>query len=135
MQRWPFRVFGTLFAIFALIAGLLSSVGLYAMIACSVRRRTQEIGVRIAMGASSRNILRLVLEQGVGQLAIGLAIGLAAAYGLTRVLKTLLFQVSATDPATFTAISALLIAVGAVACWLPARSAMKVDPTIALRYE
>jgi predicted permease len=134
-QRWPFRVFGTLFAIFAGIALLLSSVGLYATMAYAVTRRTQEIGVRVAMGASAGNIMRLVLSQGVRQLAIGLVIGLAGAFGIARVLKGILFQVSPTDPATFAAVAILLLAVGLFACLLPARAAMKVDPLVALRYE
>jgi putative ABC transport system permease protein len=134
-QRWPFRVFGSLFAIFALIALLLSSVGLYAMMAYSVSQRRQEIGVRIAMGASGSKILFLILSQGMIQLGIGLAVGLAGAFGLARVLKTLLVQVSPTDPTTFVTISAVLVVIGMFACWLPARSAMKVDPIVALRYE
>jgi ABC-type antimicrobial peptide transport system permease subunit len=134
-QRWPFRVFGTLFTIFALIALLLSSVGLYAMMAYSVTRRTREIGVRMAMGASSGNVLGMVLSQGLRQLAIGLVLGLAAAFGLARVMKSLLVGVTPTDPATFVTISAVLIAVGIFASWLPARAAMKVDPMVALRYE
>ena len=134
-NRWPYRVFGTVFAVFAIIAVVLSSVGLYGMMAYAVTRQTQEIGVRLAMGATQGRILRLVLGQGVRQLAIGLAAGLAAAFGLSRVLKSLLFQVSAADPVTFVAVAALLIAVGFLACWLPARAAMKVEPTVALRYE
>jgi putative ABC transport system permease protein len=134
-ERWPFRVFGTLFAVFAAIALLLSSVGLYATMAYSVTRRTQEIGVRVAMGASAGNILRLVLSQGVRQLTIGLGIGLAGAFGIARVLQGILFQVSPTDPTVFAAVAIVLGAVGLLACLLPARSAMKVDPTVALRYE
>jgi predicted permease len=134
-QQWPFRVFGTLFAIFALIALLLSSMGLYAVMSYSVTRRTQEIGVRLAMGASSGNILLLVLSHGLRQLGIGLAIGLAGAFGLARVMKSLLVGVTPTDPTTFAAISAVLIVVGVLACWMPARWAMKMDPTMALRYE
>ena len=134
-QRWAFTVFGTLFTIFALIALLLSSVGLYAMMAYSVTRRTREIGVRIAMGASALDVMRLVMTQGVRQLAIGLIIGLAAAFGVARVLKSLLVRISPTDPTTFLTISVVLAAVGIFACWLPARTAMKVDPMEALRYE
>ncbi|HLK67749.1 MAG TPA: ABC transporter permease [Bryobacteraceae bacterium] len=134
-QQWPFRVFGTLFAIFALIALLLSSVGLYAVMSYSVSRRTQEIGVRLAMGASSGNILRLVLSLGLKQLTIGLVLGLGGAFGLARVLKGLLVGVTPTDPLTFGAISIVLLVVGVLACWIPSRAAMKMDPTIALRYE
>jgi putative ABC transport system permease protein len=134
-QRWGLRVFGSLFGVFAAIALLLSSVGLYATMAYSVTRRTQEIGVRVAMGASRGNILWLVVAQGLRQLGIGLVVGLGGAFALARLMKALLFRVSATDPVTFAAISALLLSVGVLACWLPARSAMKVEPTVALRYE
>jgi putative ABC transport system permease protein len=134
-QRWPFRVFGTLFAVFALIALLLSSVGLYSVMAYSASRRTQEIGVRIAMGAPSGSLLLLVLAHGLRQLALGLAIGLAVAFGLARVMKALLVQVAPGDPVTFALISVVIIAVGVLACWIPARWAMRVNPVIALRYE
>src|SRR5205807_1151185 len=100
-RRWPFRVFGSLFAIFALIALALSSVGIYAVMAYSVSRRTQEIGVRMALGATSGDVLRLIFSLGLKQLAIGLTIGLAAAFGLTRVLTALLVRISPTDPSTF----------------------------------
>jgi predicted permease len=134
-RRWPFRVFGSLFAIFALIALALSSVGIYAVMAYSVSRRTQEIGVRMALGATTADVLRLVFSLGLKQLAIGLAIGLAAAFGLTRVLTALLVRISPTDPATFAGISLLLTAIGLIACWIPARKATRIDPMIALRYE
>lgn len=134
-QRWVFRVFGTLFAIFAGIGLALSAVGIYAVVAYSVTRRTQEIGVRMALGASAGSVLRLILSLGFKQLAIGLTLGLGAAYGLTRVLKSLLVQVTPTDPVTFAGISLLLLAIGGVACWMPARKAAKIDPMIALRYE
>jgi predicted permease len=134
-QRWPFRVFGSLFAVFALIALVLSSVGIYAVMSYAVSQRTQEIGIRMALGASTGNVLRLVLALGAKQLAIGLAVGLALAYGVTRVLASLLVQVTPTDPVTFTAIVLLLVAVAFIACWIPARRAMQVDPLVALRYE
>jgi putative ABC transport system permease protein len=106
---WPFRVFGGLFAIFAAIALLLASVGLYGVIAHSVSQRTQEIGVRMALGASPRQIHRLVFRQGIAQVVIGLAIGLTAAFGLTRILRTLLAgNVSPTDPTAFVVASSLL---------------------------
>lgn len=134
-QRWPFRVFGTLFVCFAVIALVLATLGIYAVMAHGVSQRTQEIGVRLALGATSRSILALVLSRGVLQLAIGLTLGLAGAFGLTRVLSALLIGVSATDPLTFTTISVLLIAAGAMACIVPARRALRVDPINALRYE
>jgi len=134
-QNWPYRVFGTLFAIFAAIALGLASVGLYAVIAHSVNQRTQEIGVRIALGARDGNILRLVFSQGMIQLAIGLAIGLAAATAVTRVLKTLLVDVSPTDPATFISVTLVLALAAGLGCLIPARRAMRVDPIEALRHE
>jgi predicted permease len=134
-RRWPYRVFGSLFAIFAVIALALSTVGIYAVMAYSVNRRTQEIGVRMALGATTGNVLQLVLSLGLKQLAIGLAIGLAAAFGLTRVLSALLVRISPTDPLTFAGISLLLTAIGLLACWLPARKAARIDPLVALRYE
>jgi predicted permease len=134
-RRWPFRVFGMLFSAFALIALALSTVGIYGVMAYSVNQRTQEIGVRIAPGASGGSILALVLRRGLGQLAAGLVLGLAGAYGVTRVLQRVLVQVSATDPLTFASLSALLTVVAVLACWIPARRAMRVDPVVALRYE
>jgi len=134
-QRWGFRVFGSLFAIFAIIALVLASVGIYAVMSYSVSQRTQEIGIRMALGAPTTSIVRLVLSLGVKQLAIGLAVGLALALAVARVLTSLLVQIKPTDPVTFTTIVLLLAAVGIFACWMPARRAMKVDPLVALRYE
>jgi len=133
---WPWRVFGSLFAIFAGIALMLASVGLYAVIAHAVSQRTQEIGVRMALGASSGTIHGLVFGQGMAQLGIGLVVGLGAAFGLTRILKTLLAgSVSPTDPVTFS-IAALVLSIAAVlGCWVPARRATSVDPVVALRHE
>jgi predicted permease len=134
-QRWPFRVFGSLFAVFAWIALGLSSVGIYAVMAYAVGQRTQEIGVRMALGASAGSIARLVMRGGFWQLGIGLLLGVAGALGLSRVLATLLVEVQPTDPVTFVAICALLLASGLLACWIPARRAMRVEPVVALRYE
>jgi len=134
-QNWPYRVFGTLFAIFAAIALGLASVGLYAVIAHSVSQRTQEIGVRIALGARDGNILRLVFSQGMTQLAIGLVFGLAAAFAVTKVLKSLLIDVSPTDPATFASVTLVLAFAAGLGCLIPALRAMRVDPIDALRHE
>ena len=134
-QNWPYRVFGSLFAIFAIIALGLASVGLYAVIAHSVSQRTQEIGVRIALGARDGNILTLVFSQGMTQLVIGLIVGLAAAIAVTKVLKSLLVDVSPTDPTTFISATLILSLAAVLGCLIPARRAMRVDPLEALRHE
>jgi putative ABC transport system permease protein len=131
---WPYRIFGSLFALFALIALVLSAVGLYAVMAYSVTQRTQEIGVRMALGAKQGQVLWLVFKRGLLQLGIGLSIGLAGAYGLSRVLSPLLASgVTATDPLTFASIAAMLTVVGLAASLVPARRATRVDPLVALR--
>jgi putative ABC transport system permease protein len=135
INYWQYAVFGSLFGSFAAIALVLASVGLYAVIAHSVSQRTQEIGVRMALGASGQNILGMVLAGGMRQLAIGLAIGLVVAVGVTRVLSSMLVQVSATDPMTFVGISLVLGGAATLGCLIPARRAMGVDPVIALRNE
>ncbi len=132
-SRWYLRVFGTLFGVFALIALLMAAVGIYAVMAQATGRRTQEIAVRMALGATAGNIARLVLRRGLFQLLAGLALGLGAAFGLTRLMGELLFRVSPTDPIVFTAVPLLLVAVGLIACWLPARRASSMHPAKALR--
>ena len=134
-SMWPHRVFGSLFAIFAFIGLLLSAVGLYAVMAYSVLQRTQEIGVRMALGAGGRQVSWLIFRRGLVQVAIGLVLGLAGAFGLSRVLRQFLVQITPTDPVTFITISVLLVTVALAACLIPARRATRVDPLVALRAE
>src|SRR5262249_25380001 len=122
-QRWPFRVFGILFTVFAVIALVLSAVGLYAVTAYSVSQRTQELGVRMALGAQPRQVLWLVLRRGLIQLAIGLPLGVAGAFGVGKLLESLLVRTSTRDPLTIVGITALLVIVSVVACVWPARRA------------
>ncbi len=135
INNWAQKVFGSLFGIFALIALVLAAVGLYAVIAHSVSQRTQEIGLRIALGASGPTILQLIFSQGMAQVIIGLVIGLGAAVGLTRALSSLLIQVSPGDPMTLIAVSVVLTAAAVLGCLIPALRAMRVDPVVALRHE
>jgi putative ABC transport system permease protein len=122
-----------LLGLFGGLALLLAAAGIYGVMAYGVAQRTNELGLRLALGAQTRDIMKLILRQGVRLISIGLALGLVAALALTRLMKSLLFGVSATDAATFAAVALLLMLVALLACWIPARRAAKVDPMIALR--
>jgi ABC-type antimicrobial peptide transport system permease subunit len=124
-----------LMALFASLALLMSLMGIYGVMSYAVASRTQEIGIRMALGAQQRDVLKLIVGQGLMLAMSGIAIGLIAAFALTRVLKSVLYQVSATDPLTFILISLLLTVAALLACWVPARQAAKVDPMVALRCE
>jgi len=136
-QRWFLKVFGSLFLTFALIGLLMASVGIYAVVAQSTTRRTREIGIRMALGATGAGIMRLVLSRGLAQLLVGLVVGLGGAFGAARLLAKVgfLVSVSPNDPLVFGAISLLLLTIGVFACWLPARRAARIAPLDALRTE
>ena len=129
------RFLAILLATFSGIALFLAAIGIYGVMAYSVAQRTQEIGVRMALGARPLHVLRLVFKQSLVMLAIGTVIGLVGAFALTRLMSTLLFEVTATDPLTYLSVVGLLAVVALLACYIPARRAAKVDPLIALRYE
>jgi putative ABC transport system permease protein len=131
----PKRLMMLVLALFAGVALTLAAVGIYGVMSYAVAQRTSEIGIRLALGANPRDVLRLVVGQGMALTVAGVAIGLGAAYWLTRLIATLLFGVSATDGATFAGVAALLAVVAFLSTWIPARRAARVDPLIALRYE
>jgi len=132
---WQQQMSMLLLAAFAGLALLLASVGIYSVLSYAVRRRLQEIGIRMALGAQARDVLRMILGQGAKLAAIGIGIGGVAALALTHLMRTQLFGITATDPLTFATVAILLMLVAMAACYLPARRATKVDPMVALRYE
>jgi predicted permease len=133
MERARFNTI--LLTVFAVVALILASVGIYGVMAYAVAQRTQEIGIRMALGAQARDVLKIVIIQGMTLALIGIAIGLLAAFALTRWMETLLFGVRPADPLTFTVIAAVFTTMAFIACWIPARRATKVDPVVALRRE
>jgi putative ABC transport system permease protein len=132
---WQSRVWGLLFGIFSLIALVLAAAGIYGVMAYFVTQRTREIGVRIALGAQWNDVLKLILRNGMVLVTIGLTIGVLGALALTRLMTTLLFEVSPTDPITFGSVVLCVILATLLACYIPARRATKVDPLVALRHE
>ena len=129
------RLAAALLLVFGVIALLLAAVGIYGVISFSVSRRTREIGVRMALGAGGAEVLRMVVGQAVVLAAIGVSVGIGGALALTRVVQGMLFGVNPMDPAAYVAVSALLIAIAALAAFIPARRAARVSPSVALRYE
>ena len=134
-NRWPQRTFGTMFLVFAIIAIILAAVGLYSVTAYSVSQRTQEIGIRMALGAEAKQVRRLIMRRGMIELGVGLCLGIAAALGTGRLLQGILVGTGPSDPVTLISISLLLATVAMMACFWPARRATQLDPVKALRYE
>jgi putative ABC transport system permease protein len=132
---WQRRLWGVMFAVFAALALLLAAVGIYGALSYSVSQRTREIGVRMALGAQTGDVLRMVLAQGLKITLGGIALGFVAALGLSRFISSLLYGVRASDPLTYASVALLLALVALVACFIPARRATKVDPVITLRAE
>jgi len=125
----------SLLGVFASVALVLASIGIYGILSYSVRRRTHELGIRMALGARPAKVVQLIVAQGLKLMLTGLGLGLAGAFAVTRLLDTLLYGVTPLDPATFIAVSVVLATVALVACYLPARRVTRIPPTIALRIE
>jgi ABC-type antimicrobial peptide transport system permease subunit len=134
-QVFAERITAQLSSFFGLLALILACLGLYGLLSYEVTRRTREIGIRMAIGAQSHNVVRLVLSKAIGLVVAGAAMGIAVAAGVTRFLASFLYGVKAGDPITLLAVAVLLAAVALAACYIPARRATKVDPLVALRYE
>jgi len=132
---WDDKYAGILFGLFAALALCLAAVGIYGVVSYSVAQRTHEIGIRMALGAQTGHVMRMIIRQGITLAALGAAVGLGGAALAARLMKSLLFNVSASDPVIFTLLPLTLLAVALAACWLPARRAAKVDPMVALRFE
>ena len=132
---WRYRIFGWMFSSFGAAALLLASIGVYGVLSYSVSQRRQEIGVRVALGAGRRDVLRMIVGQGLRLAAVGIGIGVVGAFGATQLIKSLLYNVTSSDPASFAGVALFLTMVAAIASYIPARRAMAVDPIIALRNE
>jgi len=134
-QTQYLRLYILLLGIFGGIAAVLAAIGIYGIMSYSVNERTREIGIRIALGAGSGEVLRMVMRHALLLIGLGWILGLAGSFALTRLIQSGLYGVTATDPATFAGVSVLLITVGLIACLIPTMRAIRVNPTIALRYE
>jgi len=132
---WQFQLFGQMFAVFGGLAVVLAIVGVYGVLSYSVSQRTQEFGVRMALGANRRSVLQMVVGEGLILVGVGLALGMIASFAATRVLSTYLFDTTATDPLTFVAVAGAFVIAGVAACLGPAWRATTVDPMLALRAE
>jgi putative ABC transport system permease protein len=135
LPLFPARTVGWLLGVSGVLAMIMTAIGLFGVIAYMVSQRTHEIGVRMALGARRSDVLKMVMGQGLRLTAIGLGIGLCAAFGAARLLSPLLYGIRANDPATMTAVAMGLATIALTACYFPARKAMSVDPSVALRYE
>ena len=133
LSFWQYRLFGSMFSTFGFIALVLASIGVYGVLSYSVSQRVQEIGVRMALGAERRDVMKLIVGQGVKLSAFGVVGGLLGAVAITPVIRTLLFNVTPTDPISFAGVAVFLSLVAVVASYVPARRAMAVDPIVALR--
>lgn len=133
--NWFYSVFGTVFIVFGIAALFMASVGLYGVLSFSVSRRVQEMGIRMALGAQARDVIRLILRQGAGHIGIGLVIGMILAWAVSRMIAFMMFQVDPRDLTVYGAVLAVICGVGFFASWVPAKRATGVDPVNALRYD